>query len=77
MTALLYLLGAVAGCAAPLWCRVRGHGRYRLINEGAAVQCVDCGDWWPLKLERPGTESFEAYLQQRIIEQVVTGDGSQ
>lgn len=45
-TASRYALGAVAGCAAPLWCRVFNHGPTQVINKGAGVQCIRCGDWW-------------------------------
>lgn len=31
-----WALGAVAGCAAPLWCRLVGHGPLLPCNEGAA-----------------------------------------
>lgn len=41
-----WTLGAVAGCAAPLWCRLVGHGPTMACNEGAGVQCLRCGDWW-------------------------------
>lgn len=43
-----YLLGAVAGRAAPLWCRVRGHGaRYGPVpvNEEPRYLCLRCLEW--------------------------------
>lgn len=45
-TASRYALGVVAGCAAPLWCRWRGHGPWYPVTAGgglAARQCVNCG----------------------------------
>lgn len=41
-----WTLGAVAGCAAPLWCWLVGHGPLLPCNEGAGEVCVRCGDWW-------------------------------
>lgn len=48
MTALLYLLGAVAGCAAPLLCRVRGHGPMcgpTPMNGRMRYLCLRCHEW--------------------------------
>lgn len=49
MTALRYALGAVAGCAAPLWCRVVGHQLYTTQwadYPWRLEYCGRCGDEW-------------------------------
>lgn len=48
MTALRYLLGAVAGCAAPLLCRMRGHGPRcgpTEVNGAWRYCCLRCGEF--------------------------------
>ncbi len=54
MTALRAVLGLIHDCAAPLWCRLRGHELYTIQHEGVPWRyhlCDRCGEEWSERFE--------------------------